>query len=55
MRHGSHPSGPVQQETTRRDVLKWSGRLAAASALTGVSIPMVHAGGGDTIRRRSGG
>jgi predicted dehydrogenase len=50
MRHGSHPSGPVQQETTRRDVLKWSGRLAAASALTGVSIPMVHAGGGDTIR-----
>jgi threonine dehydrogenase-like Zn-dependent dehydrogenase len=50
MRHGSHSSGPVQQESTRRDVLKWSGKLAAASALTGISIPMVHAGGDDTIR-----
>jgi predicted dehydrogenase len=50
MKQTSHISTTVPQESTRRDVLKWSGKLAAASALTGVSIPMVHAGGDDTIR-----
>ncbi|MBM4027769.1 MAG: Gfo/Idh/MocA family oxidoreductase [Planctomycetes bacterium] len=30
--------------------MKWSGKLAAASALTGVSIPMVHGASDDTIR-----
>jgi predicted dehydrogenase len=41
---------PAPQTSSRRDVLKWSGTLAAASALTGVSVPLVHAGGDDTIR-----
>ena len=34
---------------TRRDFLKTSGAVAAASALSGVTIPSVHAAGGDTI------
>lgn len=35
---------------SRRDFLKNTGRLAAASALAGVAIPHVHAAGDDTIR-----
>ncbi|HNS21775.1 MAG TPA: hypothetical protein PKH24_14820, partial [Sedimentisphaerales bacterium] len=35
---------------TRREVLQWSGKTAAVSALTGISIPMVHAGEDNTIR-----
>ncbi|WP_435018628.1 Gfo/Idh/MocA family protein [Tundrisphaera sp. TA3] len=35
---------------TRRDFLKTSGQVAAASALAGVAIPSVHAGEDNTIR-----
>lgn len=35
--------------TTRRDFIKQTGRLAAASALAGVAIPHVHAAGSDTV------
>ena len=36
--------------TSRRDFLKNSGRLAAASALAGVALPGVHAAGSDLIQ-----
>ena len=36
--------------TTRRDFIKTTGRLAAASALAGVAIPHVHAAGSDLIQ-----
>src|SRR5213593_647405 len=36
--------------TTRRDFIKTTGRIAAASALAGVAIPHVHAAGGDLIQ-----
>ena len=35
---------------SRREFLKNTGRVAAASALTGLMIPQVHAGGDDTIK-----
>ena len=35
--------------STRREFLKTSGQIAAASALAGVSIPFVHAAGSETI------
>lgn len=38
------------QLTSRREFLKDTGRLAAASALAGVAIPAVHAAADDTIR-----
>jgi predicted dehydrogenase len=42
---------PVQpQKTSRRDFLASSGKLAAASALAGVSLPWVHATEDNTIR-----
>lgn len=36
--------------TSRREFLKNTGRLAAASALTGVALPHVHAGEDNTLR-----
>src|SRR5690242_16936523 len=36
--------------TSRRQFLKTTGGIAAASALTGVSVPPVHAAGGDLIQ-----
>src|SRR5262249_2389835 len=36
--------------TSRRELIKNTGRLAAASALAGVAIPHVHAAGGNTIQ-----
>ena len=36
--------------TTRREFIKTTGRLAAASALAGVALPRVHAAGGDMIQ-----
>ena len=36
--------------TTRREFLKHTGTLAAASALAGVAIPRVHAAGNSTIQ-----
>ena len=35
---------------SRRDVIKATGTVAAASALAGVALPQVHAGGTDLIR-----
>jgi len=34
---------------TRRDFLKTTGAVAAASALSGVAVPSVHAAGSDVI------
>ena len=36
--------------TSRREFLKVTGTVAAASALTGVSVPAVHAAGTDTVQ-----
>jgi len=36
--------------STRRDFIKTTGRIAAASALAGVALPNVHAAGGDLIQ-----
>src|SRR5215472_4264910 len=36
--------------TTRRDFLKTTGTVAAASALSGVAVPAVHAAEDNTIR-----
>jgi predicted dehydrogenase len=36
--------------TSRREFLKTTGRVAAASALAGVALPHVHAASGDTIQ-----
>ena len=36
--------------TSRREFLKHTGQLAAASALAGVALPHVHAAGSDTIQ-----
>ena len=36
--------------TTRRDFIKTTGTLAAASALAGVTLPHVHAAGSDIIQ-----
>src|SRR3954451_21896740 len=35
---------------TRREFLKTSGQVAAASALAGIAVPAVHAGEDNTIR-----
>lgn len=45
MKQGSDTS-----KSSRRDVLKWSGKAAAASALAGVAIPAIHAAEDNTIR-----
>ncbi len=37
-------------ETSRRNFLKTTGTVAAASALAGVAVPSVHAAGSDTIQ-----
>src|SRR4030081_2232236 len=36
--------------TTRRDFIKTTGRIAAASALAGVAIPHVHAAGSSLVQ-----
>jgi predicted dehydrogenase len=41
---------PSTNPTSRREFLKTTGRLAAASALAGVTIPRVHAAGSDLIQ-----
>lgn len=40
----------ISSSSTRREFLKATGRLAAASALAGVALPQVHAAGTDTIQ-----
>lgn len=41
---------PKTRETTRRELIVNTGRIAAASALAGVAVPSVHAGEDNTIR-----
>src|SRR5215468_3299528 len=36
--------------TSRREFIKTTGRIAAASALAGVAIPHVHAAGSDLVQ-----
>ncbi len=36
--------------TSRREFIKTTGRIAAVSALAGITVPYVHAQGGDTIQ-----
>jgi predicted dehydrogenase len=43
-------SMPISSPTSRRDFLKNTGRLAAASALAGVALPHVHAASSDQIQ-----
>jgi predicted dehydrogenase len=50
MNRESKSSRSESQKPSRREFLKWSGRLAAGSALAGVAIPHVHAAEDDTIR-----
>src|SRR5271170_5765039 len=38
------------QPTSRREFIKTTGRLAAASALAGMTVPYVHAQGNDTLQ-----
>ena len=38
------------QVTSRREFIKTTGRIAAASALTGVALPHVHAAGSSSIQ-----
>ena len=40
----------VHSPTSRRDFIKNTGRLAAASALAGVTLPQVHAAGDDLVQ-----
>ncbi len=41
---------PTKAQTTRREFIKTTGKLAAASALANVAIPPVHAAGSDLIQ-----
>ena len=41
---------PIDSPTSRREFLKNTGRLAAASALAGVVLPQVHAAGSDLVQ-----
>src|ERR1043165_3359711 len=41
---------PSSSVSSRREFLKTTGKLAAASALAGVSLPSVHAAGSDLIQ-----
>jgi predicted dehydrogenase len=50
MRQHSYTPGSPQRKSSRRDILTWSGKAVAASALAGVGIPAVHAAGDSTIR-----
>ena len=50
MKRRPQPSHDATSQPSRRDVLKWSGGLAATSALAGLAIPRVHAAEDNTIR-----
>src|SRR5206468_5287260 len=47
---GSLPMTEPKGGTSRREFLKTTGQVAAASALAGVAIPAVHAGEDNTIQ-----
>jgi len=40
----------MSRNASRRDILQWSGKAVAASALVGAGLPAVHAAGDNTIR-----
>ena len=46
----SRKMDPKKRSATRREFLKSTGRIAAASALTGIAVPRVHAAENNTIR-----
>jgi predicted dehydrogenase len=46
----THTPSQAASESSRRTFLKTTGTLAAASALTGVAVPHVHAQGSDTVQ-----
>ena len=50
MNHNSPSSQVGMSQSSRREFLQWSGKLAAGSALAGVAIPHVHAAEDNTIR-----
>jgi predicted dehydrogenase len=50
MKSKDSSSHPERQQSSRLEFLKWSGTLAAGSALAGVVIPRVHAAEDNTIR-----
>ncbi|NQT52968.1 twin-arginine translocation signal domain-containing protein [bacterium] len=50
MQQESQSSQREPQRSPRRDFLRWSGAVAAGSALAGVAIPPVHAAEDNTIR-----
>ena len=54
MKQDSHASSPMSSESSRRDVLKWGGKVVAASALAGMSMPAAHAAEDHTIRQQEG-
>jgi predicted dehydrogenase len=49
MKPDNVPQRAEPQSSSRREFLKWSGKLAAGSALAGVAIPHVHAAEDNTI------
>jgi predicted dehydrogenase len=46
----TQPIEPSSSLATRRDFIKTTGRIAAASALAGVALPHVHAQGSSTVQ-----
>ena len=50
MEQHSRTANSTQRKSSRRDVLRWSGKVIAASALAGVDIPAMYAAGDNTIR-----
>ena len=50
MKHDSDIANSTPRKSSRRDVLKWSGKLVAATTLAGVDIPAMHAAEDNTIR-----
>ncbi len=50
MKQDSHPSKLEQRKSSRRDVLTWSGKVAAASTLGSFALPAMYAAENNTIR-----
>ncbi len=50
MKQDSHPSKLEQRKSSRRDVLTWSGKMVAASALGSFALPAMYAAENNTIR-----
>jgi uncharacterized protein (DUF1501 family) len=50
MKPGIQLAATQPEQPSRRDFLKWNGKLAAVSALAGMAIPAVYAAEDNTIR-----